>query len=48
MGSWIDQELEGCSFADKGLGKRFGVLIGERLVKCIWSWRGAGRDDVPA
>ena len=27
MGSWIDQELLGCSFADKRLGDRFGVLM---------------------
>jgi len=27
MGSWIDQELAGCSFADVRLGKRFGVLM---------------------
>jgi hypothetical protein len=27
MGSWIDQELAGCKFADERLGKRFGVLM---------------------
>jgi hypothetical protein len=27
MGSWIDQELAGCEFADERLGKRFGVLM---------------------
>jgi len=27
MGSWIDQELSGCKFADKRLGDRFGVLM---------------------
>jgi Transposase DNA-binding/Transposase Tn5 dimerisation domain len=27
MGSWIDQELAGCEFADARLGKRFGVLM---------------------
>lgn len=27
MGSWIDQELAGCKFADARLGKRFGVLL---------------------
>lgn len=32
MGSWIDQELAGCSFADARLGKRFGTLM-EQLSK---------------
>jgi hypothetical protein len=32
MGSWIDQELAGCAFADERLGKRFGVLM-EQLSK---------------
>lgn len=27
MGSWIDQELAGCRFADARLGKRFGVML---------------------
>lgn len=27
MGSWIDQELAGCEFADKRLGRRFGLLM---------------------
>ncbi len=27
MGSWIDQELAGCEFADSRLGKRFGMLM---------------------
>lgn len=27
MGSWIDQELVGCRFADVRLGKRLGVLL---------------------
>ncbi len=27
MGSWIDQELAGCEFADARIGKRFGVLM---------------------
>ena len=34
MGSWIDQELAGCSFADERLGKRFGVLM-QQLSKDI-------------
>ena len=34
MGSWLDQELAGCRFADARLGKRFGVLMG-RLSKDI-------------
>ncbi len=29
MGSWVDQELAGCKFADARLGKRFGILIGQ-------------------
>lgn len=29
MGSWIDQELAGCEFADERLGKRFGMLMGQ-------------------
>ncbi len=32
MGSWIDQELAGCCFADARLGKRFGMLV-EQLSK---------------
>jgi len=32
MVSWIDQELAGCKFADKRLGKRFAVLM-EQLPK---------------
>lgn len=32
MGSWIDQELAGCKFADERLGKRFGMLT-EQLSK---------------
>ena len=28
MGSWVDQELAGCRFADARLGKRFSVLMG--------------------
>jgi hypothetical protein len=32
MGSWIDQELAGCEFADERLGKRFGLLM-EQLSK---------------
>ena len=32
MGSWIEQELAGCAFADERLGKRFGVLM-EQLSK---------------
>lgn len=32
MGSWIDQELAGCEFADARLGKRFGMLM-EQLSK---------------
>lgn len=27
MGSWVDQELAGCTFADARLGKRFGTLM---------------------
>jgi len=27
IGSWIDQELAGCGFADAWLGKRSGVLM---------------------
>jgi len=27
MGSWIDQELAGCEFADERLGRRFGMLM---------------------
>jgi len=27
MGSWIDQELAGCKFADARLGKRFSMLM---------------------
>ena len=27
MGSWIDQELAGCEFADVRIGKRFGMLM---------------------
>lgn len=27
MGSWIDQELAGCRFADERLGRRFGILM---------------------
>ncbi len=34
MGSWIDQELAGCRFADERLGKRFGVLM-EQLSRGI-------------
>jgi hypothetical protein len=34
MGSWIDQELAGCQFADARLGKRFGTLM-EQLSKGI-------------
>lgn len=34
MGSWIDQELAGCEFADARLGKRFGVLM-EQLSQGI-------------
>ena len=34
MGSWIDQELAGCEFADERLGKRFGVLM-EQLSQGI-------------
>ncbi len=29
MGSWIDQELAGCGFADARLGKRFGMLMAQ-------------------
>ena len=29
MGSWIDQELAGCEFADVRIGKRFGMLMGQ-------------------
>ena len=29
MGSWIDQELAGCQFADERLGKRFSMLMGQ-------------------
>ena len=29
MGSWIDQELAGCCFADARLGKRFRMLMGQ-------------------
>jgi hypothetical protein len=29
MGSWVDQELAGCKFADARLGKRFGILMGQ-------------------
>lgn len=29
MGSWIDQELAGCEFADIRLGKRFGMLMAQ-------------------
>lgn len=32
MGSWIDQELAGCVFADERLGRRFSVLM-EQLSK---------------
>ena len=32
MGSWIDQELAGCEFADARLGRRFGMLM-EQLSK---------------
>lgn len=32
MGSWLDQELAGCVFADARLGRRFGVLV-EQLSK---------------
>ena len=32
MGSWIDQELAACEFADERLGKRFGILM-EQLSK---------------
>ena len=34
MGSWIDQELAGCEFADERLGRRFGMLM-EQLSKGI-------------
>jgi hypothetical protein len=34
MGSWIDQELAGCRFADVRLGNRFGVLM-EQLSEGI-------------
>ena len=34
MGSWIDQELAGCEFADERLGRRFGTLM-EQLSKGI-------------
>jgi hypothetical protein len=27
MGTWIDQELAGCRFADARLGKRFAKLM---------------------
>ena len=29
MGSWIDQELAGCAFADARLGRRFETLMGQ-------------------
>lgn len=29
MGSWIDQEMAGCVFADGRLGRRFGMLMGQ-------------------
>ena len=29
MGSWIDQELAGCVFADERLGRRFAMLMGQ-------------------
>ena len=34
MGTWIDQELAGCEFADERLGKRFGMLM-EQFSKDI-------------
>ncbi len=34
MGSWIDQELASCEFADERLGRRFGMLM-EQLSKGI-------------
>jgi hypothetical protein len=34
MGSWIDQELVGCNFADVRLGKRFSILM-EQFSKGI-------------
>ena len=34
MGSWVDQELAGCKFADARLGKRFGILM-EQLSQGI-------------
>src|ERR1700710_2646444 len=34
MGSWIDQELAGCTFADARLGKRFSMLM-EQLSEGI-------------
>jgi hypothetical protein len=34
MGSWIDQELAGCEFADVRMGKRFGMLM-EQLSQGI-------------
>jgi hypothetical protein len=34
MGSWIDQELAGCNFADARLGKRFSMLM-EQLSEGI-------------
>ena len=30
MGSWIEQEIAGCRFADTRLGKRFGMLMEQR------------------
>ena len=29
MGSWTDQEIVGCEFADVRIGKRFGMLMGQ-------------------
>ncbi|GEM_PF-3294678 len=30
MGSWLDQELECCEFADEPIGKRFGMWMGQQ------------------
>jgi hypothetical protein len=30
MGSWLDQELACCEFADKRIGKRFGMWMGQQ------------------